>query len=104
MKRTQFKKGQSGNPAGRPPGALNRIAKPVKERISDFLTEKFGELPTIWERLEPKEQARLLVDLLPYSVPKMQAIQMDADINFSNMSENDLDEIVKRLLDNENRQ
>ncbi|NLA48902.1 MAG: hypothetical protein GX876_05500 [Bacteroidales bacterium] len=103
MKKTQFKKGQSGNPAGRPPKALNKISRPVKESIADFLTEKFEELPGIWLKLKPREQARLIIDLLPYVASKMQAVALDANINFGALSESELDLIINKIFDNEKK-
>lgn len=98
---TKFKKGESGNPKGRPLKAINKIARPVKESVSEFLTEKFEELPKLWEQLKPGEQARLLVDLLPYIAPKMQAVEMSGSINFSGMSEAELDLVALKLYENE---
>jgi len=96
-----FVKGQSGNPAGRPPKAINKIARPVKESIADFLNEKFAELPRIWPNLKPMEQARLIVDLMPYVVPKLQATTLDGNINFSGMSEAEIDAIAIKLYNHE---
>ncbi|NLO04103.1 MAG: hypothetical protein GX126_17610 [Bacteroidales bacterium] len=103
MKKGQFKPGQSGNPAGRPPKAINKISRPVKESVADFLTEKFEELPEIWQKLKPREQARLLIDLLPYVASKMQAVSLDANINFDALSETELDIIINKIFDNEKK-
>ena len=95
-----FVKGQSGNPAGRPQKAINKISRPLKMRISDFLETHFSDIETLWLKLPPKEKARLFTDLLPYVVPRMSNI--DLDMNFDKLSEEDLNRIVDRLL-NANR-
>ena len=94
-----FIKGKSGNPAGRPPKALNKISRPLKMRISDFLDLHFNDIELLWPKLPPKEKARLFTDLLPYVVPRMSNI--DLDMNFDKLSEEDLDKIVEKLLNND---
>lgn len=89
------------NRSGRPPKAINKIARPVKESIAEFLNEKFEELPRIWAQLKPMEQARLIVDLMPYVVPKLQATTLDGNINLSGLSEAELDQIALKLYQNE---
>lgn len=96
---SKFKKGSSGNPGGRPPKAINKISRPLKMRISDFLETHFSDLESLWPKLAPKDKARLFTDLLPFVVAKMTNI--DLDLNFDKLSEEDLDKIVERLLNNE---
>ena len=91
-----YKPGQSGNPKGRPPKALNKVARPLKMRISEFLDQRFNELPGIWDQLKPKERAQLFIDLLPYIMPKMTNI--DLDMNFAQLSETDIDRIIEKLM------
>jgi hypothetical protein len=91
-----FKPGQSGNIKGRPPKAINKVARPLKMRISEFLDQRFNELPGIWSKLPPKEKARLFVDLLPFIMPKM--TNVDLDMNFSQLSEQDLDMIIAKMM------
>ena len=73
-----FKKGESGNPEGRPKGAKNRATHELRQWIGDFLTEKFPELKQGFEQLEPYQQWSIVEKLLQYSIPKMQAVSVEA--------------------------
>jgi hypothetical protein len=61
----QFEKGKSGNPAGRPPGAKNKIAdKFITALTADF--EQHGE--TVIERVraeKPDTYLKIVADLVP---------------------------------------
>ncbi len=98
---TKFKPGQSGNPRGRPKAATNKVGRPLKSTISAFLTEQFQELPGLYKSLKPAEKARMLIDLLPYALPKLQSIAVDGELNLSGLSEADIDRIAYKLMNNE---
>lgn len=76
----KFKQGQSGNPAGRKKGAINKVAKPIKEQLSDFLSEKIQELPGIWKKLAPRDKTAFIKDLLPFFLQKLQAISVEVEL------------------------
>jgi len=69
----QFKKGQSGNPKGRPPGPSEVTAK-IRESFKLILTDELEELPALLGRLEPKERLEMICKMLPFCLPKMQPI------------------------------
>lgn len=92
----KFERGKSGNPQGRPSGATNKIIRPVKESISDFLSEKLTELPDIWLKLSARDKVNLLKDLLPYFLPKMQTIAVG--VEFPQMTDDQLDYIIDSLI------
>lgn len=68
-----FKKGQSGNPSGRPKGAKDKVTREAREL---FLSVMEGELDNVKEQLAElrKESARdylkALAAFLPYFLPK----------------------------------
>ena len=92
----KFKEGESGNINGRPAGAVNRVTKPIKEKLSDFLTKKLNELPSIWVKLSARDQATLLKDLLPFFMAKQSDVKVEFEID--KMSDAELDQIINRLI------
>ena len=93
-----LKKGQTNNKNGRPKGALNKIGGPLKEQIGGFLQDKIAEFPKIWLQLSARDKAGLIVDLLPFVLPKIASVEMDASIvNYSALSEKQIDEIALKI-------
>jgi len=95
-----FKKGASGNTAGRPKGVGNKLPNTLRKNILDFISTEFKNIQSVYDELPPKEKLRFYVDLLQYSLPKLQA--MSLDIDFDKMSEEQLDEIIERLKNSSN--
>lgn len=91
-----FAKGQSGNPAGRKKGTPNKVTAELRDVIKNFLEGHFVEVETIWTKASPKDKLAFYRDLLPFVIPKMQNI--NADINFEQLSEGDLDKIIDKLI------
>lgn len=56
---------------GRQKGTSNKLTGTVKEMITQFVTDELQYLPTLLNRLEPKEKAEYIIKLLPYIMPKI---------------------------------
>ncbi len=91
-----FKKGKSGNEAGRPKGSKNKAGGQLRDMITDFLEQRFEDVVNDFEQLEPKDRIKVYTDLLQYGVPKLQAVSNS--IEFEQLSDEQLDEIFERLL------
>lgn len=90
-----FKKGESGNPLGKPKGSINKSSKDLRDTISSFLESKFPTVLKDFEKLQPKERVKLYCDLLQYGLPKLQAVS--STIEFEKLTDEQLDEVIKRL-------
>ena len=93
-----FKKGNSGNPSGRPKGSTNKTGGQLRELISGFLENRFQDVVTGFEEMEAKDKIKVYTDLLQYGLPKLQAV--NNTIGFEQMTEDQLDEIIERLKQN----
>lgn len=62
-------KGSTGNPNGRPKGALNKTTKTLKEWITTFIDENKEQIESDWLSLEPKERVVLFEKMLRYVIP-----------------------------------
>ena len=85
-----FEPGTSGNPQGRPVGATNKIGRSVKEQIADFLNDKILELPEIWNKLNARDKASFIKDLLPFHIARLQAQNIEVTTDLSSLSNEQL--------------
>lgn len=73
-RRTVFKPGESGNPAGRPRGSLNKATAGAREAITRFVDGNAhrlqGWLDRIAER-DPEKAFALVQSLIEYQIPKL---------------------------------
>lgn len=78
---------------GRQKGTSNKLSGTVKEMITQFVTDELQHLPTLLNKLEPKEKIDLLLKLLPYTTPKIAPV--DAPIEKSPQERR---EFLKRMM------
>ena len=71
----RYKKGESGNPKGRPQGSRNR--NQFRERVGEVLDGQLTvkKLNDTLDELEPKEKINALLRLLEFVVPRLKGIE-----------------------------
>ena len=74
-----FKKGQSGNPNGRPRGAKNKATNELREWVERFLVDNRENFINDIKELDPNERVKFFLALLNYTLPKQQSVK--AEIN-----------------------
>jgi hypothetical protein len=100
-----FRPGQSGNPAGRPKGAADRIPRPTKQRLADFLADDFDLAIKDWQKLTPTDRWQRRPALYEFVLPKlarnsvidlgsMTDAQVEAAIDYTLLSDDALREII----------
>lgn len=67
--------------AGRPKGAINKVSRPVKEVISNLLSDysNSGLMESDFAELEPKDRMQMAEKFIQYIMPKMQSVAMSGD-------------------------
>ena len=69
-----FKKGKSGNPTGRPKGAVSTTTKLIREHISQAIDG--NKIKEMLDKIEsPTEYINAISKLLPYSIGKVKAYE-----------------------------
>lgn len=91
-----FKKGESGNPSGRPAGSKNKATELVKTLIETMITDNADQLKDHFKALRGKDKLKAFIDLLPYVVPRLQSTSLDIDLE--KLSDEQLDELYNRII------
>ena len=82
----KFQKGISGNPNGRPKGALNKTTLSVRDILSKAHAKNFESIMLQIDEMTLKERLQFNRDILPYIAPKLQTIS----VNESSMTYDEL--------------
>lgn len=72
-----FKKGQSGNPNGRPRGAKNKATNELRAWVEKFIADNLDTIESDIKGLEPNERVKFFLALMNYTLPKQQAVKAD---------------------------
>ncbi|MEO6134373.1 MAG: DUF5681 domain-containing protein [Ginsengibacter sp.] len=95
-----FKKGQSGNIAGKPKGATNKTTADLRNWINEFINKNRKQIEKDWKTLDPKDRIVMFEKLLKFSLPTLQATSLTSD--FDKMTDYELNTVVKKILNSLN--
>lgn len=90
-----FQPGQSGNPAGRPKGARNRIGEMLLNALADDFAEHGSDAIASLRQGDPATYFKLLTSV----IPKHFIVESQGEPDYSEMS----DDEIGTLLDKEHR-
>lgn len=76
----RFEKGNNMNPNGRPKGSKNKRTKEISKLVEQLIQGMKEQVTRDINQLTPSERIKAFTNLLPYVVPKQQAISMEARI------------------------
>jgi hypothetical protein len=68
---------------GRAAGTPNRLTKELRTVLRDMIAAELDALPKTLEGLPPKERLDLVIKLLPFCLPKVQAVNGNYDSSLS---------------------
>jgi hypothetical protein len=72
-----FKPGQSGNPAGRKPGALSKVTVDVRQAIAVFAQANVGNMTAcLLEVEDPAKRLDLYLRAIEYHLPKLGRMEL----------------------------
>ena len=91
-----FKKGISGNKAGRPRGAANKQTNDLRKWINQFIDDNRQQIKEDWLKLDPKDRVLMFEKLLKFALPTLQATTLSSD--FDKLTDEQLDVVVRELL------
>ncbi len=100
-----FKKGSSGNPKGKPKGAVNKTSKEVKSLVSEFVSANWEQVQRDFnsKKLHPRDRLAFMERVLRYIIPVMGNTTGKIDIKkqLEGLSDQDLDRVVDMILQKE---
>jgi hypothetical protein len=74
---------QGKKTGGRVAGTPNRLTKELRTILRDMIANELDALPQTLEGLPPKERLDLVIKLLPFCLPKVQAVNGNYDSSLS---------------------
>ena len=90
-------KGKTNNPNGRPKGKPNKVTTELKTWIKNLIEDNREVLEKDLQELEPRDRWAIIEKLMSYTIPKQRSI--DANINYENLSDDDLNMIIDKLTE-----
>lgn len=93
----KFQKGQSGNPKGRPKGARDKNREYIQDWVLSVIGSNSLELLERFKKLRAKEQWRIVVSLLPFAIPRQTEAKVNADVDLSLLTDEQINYLIKEI-------
>lgn len=96
-----YQPGQSGNKAGRPKGAKNKIPTKVRSIISQIVEEQAEQIRQDLAEMKPVERAKIWLALVEYTVPKLSRTEVveekvhESTPDYSTLSDDELQMLLE---------
>ena len=92
------KKGQTGNPNGRPKGSPNIQNRQLRAVILEFLEGNFDLIKSDFEALQPHVRIKLYTDLLAYALPRLEAVPVnESELKIDYLSPEALEQLTQHI-------
>lgn len=90
-----FKKGESGNPKGKPKGAKNRTSEEIRALLLEFIDCNIETMQLEFNKLDGKDKLLFIEKLLKHILPPMV-------VSLNQLTEMDLDRLIEKLRSEQN--
>ena len=70
-----YKKGESGNPKGRPKGAKNKISTKQRDYLREFVLDNMGKFETEMKELRGRPFLQIYLSLLQHILPRPASVK-----------------------------
>jgi hypothetical protein len=84
---------------GREAGTPNRNTAEMRELINQFISNNWERVQTDFDKLEPKDRLQFFERLMQYSVPKLQSVnhEFELEAKLEKLTEDELDGVIEKL-------
>ena len=79
-----FKKGKSGNPSGRPPGAKDKKSEKIRKWLLDIVENRRSMIADDLDAVDPATRLNFIAKILPYVAPRLASVDMAQNSPASN--------------------
>ncbi len=91
-----FQTGKSGNPGGKPKGVQHADTIRLRSIVGQLLEDNYAQIIEDMKKLKPRERVQAWINLLEFSVPKLQRSEMN--LNIDQLSDEQIDAMFQRAL------
>ena len=86
------------NPSGRKRGSPNKENKELRALINSFLCDQWDTIQADFALLPPGQRVKLYIDLLGYSLPRLEAIPVsESELKIENLSDSALEQLTQHI-------
>jgi len=82
---------------GRERGTPNRITSDLRDWIKELLNDNRQTFEADLKKLEPHQRVAIFEKMLSYSVPKLQSVEAQINVDLNQLSDEQIDDIINEI-------